>query len=81
MDETAVAATFAYRHEAEFAHEILETGGIESILIADDAGGAYAGMSFTRPIRLLVRSGEVDLARTLLAEGGAIPANQPNGDG
>ena len=47
-EETAIAATFAYRHEAEFARETLQAAGIESVLIADDAGGAYAGMSFTR---------------------------------
>jgi hypothetical protein len=64
--ETAVAATFRYRHEAEFARETLRASGVESVLIADDAGGAYAGMSFSRPVRLLVRVQDLAEAREIL---------------
>jgi hypothetical protein len=69
MTDTAVAATFAYRYQAEFARETLRAAGIRSVLVGDDAGGAYAGMSFTRRIRLLVRVSELEEARALLAEG------------
>lgn len=67
MAETAVVRTFGYRHEAEFARETLKAAGIESVLMGDDAGGAYAGMSFSRQIRLLVRADDVDEARALLS--------------
>jgi len=68
MDEAVVAATFAYRHEAEFARATLQSAGIETVLIADDAGGAYAGMSFTRPVRLLVHADNLEDAKRLLEE-------------
>jgi hypothetical protein len=67
MSDTDVVATFGYRYEAEFARETLRVAGIESVLAGDDAGGAYAGMSFTRRIRLLVRSSELDRAREVLS--------------
>jgi len=65
-EATAVAATFAYRHEAEFARETLRAAGIDSILIADDAGGALAGLSFTTPIRLVVHIDDLAQARAVL---------------
>ena len=66
--DTTVVATFAYRHEAEFARETLRAAGIDSVLIADDAGGAYAGLSFTRPVRLLVHNDDLDQARAVLQQ-------------
>lgn len=77
MSDTGVAATFAYRHEAEFARETLREAGIESVLAGDDAGGAYAGMSFTRPFKLLVRQDELDRARALLEDEGVEPEPGP----
>lgn len=68
--ETAVAATFAHRHEAEFARETLRAAGIESVLIADDAGGAYAGLSFSGPVRLIVRTEDLTQARAALEQPG-----------
>ena len=69
-DETVVAGTFASRYEAEFARETLHAAGIDSILLADDAGGAYAGLSFTGQARLLVRSSDVMRAKALISEAG-----------
>lgn len=69
-DETAVAATFAHRHEADFAQETLRAAGIESVLIADDAGGAYAGLSFTGSVRLVVRSDDLSQAKAVLEQAG-----------
>lgn len=69
-DETAVAATFAHRHEAEFARETLRAAGIESVLIADDAGGAYAGLSFSGSVRLIVRKDDLTGARAALEQHG-----------
>lgn len=77
MGDTGVAGTFAYRHEAEFARETLREAGIDSVLAGDDAGGAYAGMSFTRPFRLLVRADDLDRAKALLGDTGAGDATGP----
>jgi hypothetical protein len=72
-DETVVAGTFASRYEAEFARETLHAAGIDTILLADDAGGAYAGLSLTGPARLLVLSSDVVRAKVLLDEAASIP--------
>lgn len=79
-EETIVAATFASRHEAEFARETLHAAGIEAVLIADDAGGAYAGLSLTGQARLLVRSSDVVRARGLLSEAAPIPDSDAGED-
>lgn len=67
-DDVVVVATFSYRHEAEFALETLRTAGIRAMLLADDAGGAYAGLSLSGPIRILVHGGDAGHARMLLGE-------------
>lgn len=72
-DEPVVAGSFAFRHEAEFARETLHAAGIDAILLADDAGGAYAGLSFTGQASLLVRSGDLERARALLGEAASEP--------
>lgn len=76
MSDTVLVAAFAYRYEAEFARAILTSAGIDSVLIGDDAGGAYAGMSFTSRMRLLVRTDEVDHAREVLMDAGLIPGDE-----
>ena len=72
-DETVVAGTFASRYEAEFARETLRVAGIDAILLADDAGGAYAGLSFTGQARLLVHSSDAERAKALISEASSIP--------
>lgn len=67
--ETPVVASYGYRHEAEFAQETLAEAGIDSALVADDAGGAYMGLAFSRPIRLLVRAPDLERARRLVVPG------------
>ena len=69
-DETVVVATFAYRHEAEFALETLRAAGVRAVLLVDDAGGAYAGMSFSQGARILVDGSDAEHARELLGEAG-----------
>ena len=81
MADTMIVATFGYRHEAEFARETLRSAGIESILIGDDAGGAYAGMSFTRPMVLRVRADELEHAREVLADFGTDGEDEGDVDG
>jgi hypothetical protein len=77
MTETTVVATYAYRHEAEFARETLRAAGIDSVLIADDAGGAYAPLTFTRGLRVLVLAEEAERARALLADQRGEDADTP----
>ncbi len=72
-DETVVAAVFASRYEAEFARETLAAAGVDAILLADDAGGAYAGLSFTGQARLLVRRSDLVRAKALLSEAEPVP--------
>jgi hypothetical protein len=73
QDENVVLLrTFGYRHDGEFARNTLETAGIQSALLVDDAGGAKIGMSFSNPARLLVRQEDVAAARAVL-EGAGLP--------
>jgi len=65
MSDTAVVATYQYRHEAEFARSFLEMEEIESMISTDDIGGAYPGM--VAPVKLLVRSEDAERARAVLA--------------
>ena len=76
VGETVVAATFAYRYEAEFARETLRANGIGAVLFADDAGGAYAGLSFTGQVRLLVHSNDTVRAKALLGRDASIPDSE-----
>jgi hypothetical protein len=76
MSDVAVIARFAYRHEAEFASNILEGAGIESFLKIDDAGGLYPGLTFTNPARLLVRGEDIDLAVQVLVDAGLLPSDE-----
>jgi hypothetical protein len=52
-----------WRHEAEMARGLLEDAGIPSAVMADDIGGAYAGIA---PARLLVAPEDAARAREVL---------------
>ena len=41
FDDAIVLETFSNRIEAEMAAELLESEGIEAMVVADDAGGTY----------------------------------------
>ena len=58
---------FSDSTSAELAKGILETGGIECWLHADDCGGMYPSMDMVRGVSLLVRDSEYDTAKALLA--------------
>jgi hypothetical protein len=71
MDETelVVVGTFPNRIEAEMAQGALESGGIESVITADDVGGQYASISLTGAgVRLHVRPEDVEAAQELLGQ-------------
>ncbi len=58
-------ARFHWRHEAEMALGILEDEGIPGVVLADDAGGAYAGIAASR---VVVPAEYAEHARSVLAE-------------
>lgn len=73
MEEDLVpVATFDRRHEAEFARGFLEDAGIESVLLADDAGGADMGLSFARQVPLMVRPEDRAEAEAVLRDAGVL---------
>jgi hypothetical protein len=65
-DPDVVIAVYHYRHEAEFAAGFLANAGIPHRMQADDAGGADAGVTFSRPARIWVRRADAEAARELL---------------
>lgn len=72
MSETAVVARYAYRHEAEFAANVLHGAGIPAFPRIDDVGGLYVGMTFTNPARVIVRREDLEAARDTLRDAGLL---------
>jgi hypothetical protein len=66
LGELVVAQVFAYRHEAELARGMLEAGGIEAVILADDCGGQRPLLGANTGIRLLVRRSDEREAKKLL---------------
>jgi hypothetical protein len=58
--------TYASRPEAEMAGSVLRSEGIEFVIAADDAGGAYGAVLFTGGVRLQVESEDAARASDLL---------------
>jgi hypothetical protein len=56
--------------EAEMAAGLLEAEGIDTLIMADDAGGAYPMLQFVRGVRLLVFKEDEARAREIFA---AVP--------
>jgi hypothetical protein len=79
LDDAVVLETFPNRMIAEMAAGLLESEGIEAMVLADDAGGAYPMLQFIRGVRLLVAPEDRYRAREILAAmaQGAEPENQP----
>lgn len=53
-DDLVMVRSFASRIEADLAQGVLEAGGIEAVVVADDAGGQYSSL-WVSGVRLLVR--------------------------
>lgn len=53
--EIVVIRTFPDAISAHIAHASLEASNISSIIVGDDAGGAYPSLAFTRGVKLAVR--------------------------
>jgi hypothetical protein len=68
LDDAIVLETFASRIEAEMAAGLLESEGVEAMVLADDAGGAYPMLQFIRGVRLLVYREDEARAREILKD-------------
>ncbi len=67
LDDAVVIETFPNRILAELAAALLAGEGIEVLIMADDAGGAYPALQFVRGVRLLVALQDEARAREILA--------------
>ncbi len=67
LDNAVILETFPNRISAEMAAGLLESEGIEALVLADDAGGAYPMLQFIRGVRLLVAPEDEAQAREILA--------------
>jgi hypothetical protein len=67
MTQVEVGA-YPTRSDAELAQAVLAAAGIPSVLVADDAGGAYP-FDLTAAARLLVDEADADDAAALLDGG------------
>lgn len=65
MSRPVEVARYSLRPYAEMAAGVLEDEGIHSVVVADDAGGMYAGIA---PARLMVREEDLEEARRVLAD-------------
>jgi hypothetical protein len=66
-DDAVVVATFPNEYEADLAVSWLEAEGVASVVIADDAGGAYPMLQMERGVKVLVTPENADRAREILA--------------
>jgi len=66
-DDAIVIETFSSRAVAELAAGLLEAEGIETLVLADDAGGAYPMLQFVRGVRVLVAVADEARAREILS--------------
>ena len=62
-----VVRTYPSRVEAELAQTALTAAGLESVISADDAGGAYP-FGLTGGVRLLVEDADAEDAAEVLGE-------------
>jgi hypothetical protein len=65
-DGWVVLREFNEEVAARFAAMVLEANGIETRVKADTAGGALPSLAIVFPVRLLVLSEDVELAREVL---------------
>jgi len=68
MKDPIILRAFTDRTEAEFARSLLVAEGISAAVAADDLGSEGPGMTFGRPIDLVVEAADLERARALLDE-------------
>ena len=64
--DIVVIATYPSEAEASIAQASLDSAGIDSMLLRDDAGGIIPSMSFLRGVRVAVRADDAEEARRQL---------------
>ncbi len=65
-DELVVIRTFPDAIAAHIAQAALDANDIQSIIVGDDAGGAYPALTFSNGVRLAVKHSEAMGALRLL---------------
>jgi Putative prokaryotic signal transducing protein len=78
--DSIVVARFNHRYEADIAAGYLDNAGIDSVVSADDAGGADLGLAFTRRVRLIVLL-EDELRATRVLEDAGVLEDEEQEDG
>jgi len=82
MTDLITVERYPDRFTAEQAQQILAQFGIDAMVQADDAGGMYAGLSFSfKGVRLRVREADAERAREILAPGDVVDAMEAAGPG
>src|SRR5262249_7034122 len=74
MNDPIIVKSFTDKGEAEIAKGLLEAEGIDAAIAADDLGSEGPGLTFGRPIDLVVAAADAERAAELLdqvAEGAA----------
>ena len=66
MKDPIIVRAFTERTEAEIARGLLVAEGIPAEIAADDLGAEGPGMTFGKPIDLVVDAPDADRARELL---------------
>ncbi|HEX4823870.1 MAG TPA: DUF2007 domain-containing protein [Candidatus Polarisedimenticolaceae bacterium] len=82
MNDPVIVKSFTDKGEAEIAKGLLEAEGIDAAITADDLGSEGPGITFGRPINLVVPASDADRASDLLdqaAEGG-LEASEEDAD-
>jgi len=67
-DEKRIIAEYDNAVEAEIAKGQLESAGIPSFVLKDDAGGIYPQLQYTNGVYLVIRESDYDEAHTILSE-------------
>ena len=68
MTELETVEVYGTRTEAELAKGYLESMGIDTTIIADDADQLYPSLGAVRGVKLLAKSQDVEKAKGLLKE-------------
>jgi hypothetical protein len=64
--DIVVIATYPSEAEASIAQASLDSAGIDSLMLRDDAAGIIPSMSFLKGVRVAVRREDADEARQQL---------------
>ena len=66
-DDLVILDTFTNHIQADLAQSALEAMGIESMVRADDAGGAQPGLWVGEGVQILVRERDAELAKMVIS--------------